>query len=290
TPMEVPFLEVVRSEDTTGPITGLALTSVNKFLSYGLIDSNHEAAAEAIENMADAVTHARFVGTDPASDEVVLMKILQVLRTLLLTPVGAHLTNESVCEIMQSCFRICFEMRLSDQLLRWKLSHVLLTCVFVGCWRIDIFAVAMPGNSLVSLISTDCVQLKMRAGGMSESSKWKKQKRSPRPPRHLLQSPSDPGNPSSLSNNLSGGVPFMEQGSSTSSLAASDSAGSSTCSPTATDSGLDPGSKATSREDLSDLEQPPVNPPCSATSLPATESGSSHKTLNQFDWIIWLNC
>lgn len=32
-----PFLEVVRSEDTTGPITGLALTSVNKFLSYGLL-------------------------------------------------------------------------------------------------------------------------------------------------------------------------------------------------------------------------------------------------------------
>ncbi|TNN31557.1 Golgi-specific brefeldin A-resistance guanine nucleotide exchange factor 1 [Liparis tanakae] len=33
-----PFLEVVRSEDTTGPITGLALTSVNKFLSHGLIE------------------------------------------------------------------------------------------------------------------------------------------------------------------------------------------------------------------------------------------------------------
>lgn len=41
--------------------------------------------------------------------------IFQVLRTLLLTPVGAHLTNESVCEIMQSCFRICFEMRLSGE-------------------------------------------------------------------------------------------------------------------------------------------------------------------------------
>lgn len=32
-----PFLGVIRSEDTTGPITGLALTSVNKFISYGLI-------------------------------------------------------------------------------------------------------------------------------------------------------------------------------------------------------------------------------------------------------------
>lgn len=65
--------------------------------------------------MADAVTHARFVGTDAGSDEVVLMKILMVLRTLLLSSVGKLLTNESVCEIMQSCFRICFEMRLSGK-------------------------------------------------------------------------------------------------------------------------------------------------------------------------------
>ena len=33
----LPFLNVIRSEDTTGPITGVALSSVNKFLSYGLI-------------------------------------------------------------------------------------------------------------------------------------------------------------------------------------------------------------------------------------------------------------
>uniref|UniRef100_A0A4W6FGW7 Golgi-specific brefeldin A-resistance guanine nucleotide exchange factor 1 n=1 Tax=Lates calcarifer TaxID=8187 RepID=A0A4W6FGW7_LATCA len=232
-----PFLEVVRSEDTTGPITGLALTSVNKFLSYGLIDANHEAAAEAIENMADATFYySRIV-------------LFQVLRTLLLTPVGAHLTNESVCEIMQSCFRICFEMRLSE-LLRKSAEHTLVD------------------------------MLKMRAGGMSESSKWKKQKRSPRPPRHMVRSPSgqmDPTQSSTLSNNnLSGGVPFIEQGLSTSSLPASDSAGSSISSPTTTDSGLDTCSKATSREDLSDLEQcsSSANTPSISTTLPGTEPGS----------------
>jgi len=32
-----PFLDVIRSEDTSGPITGLALSSVNKFLSYKLM-------------------------------------------------------------------------------------------------------------------------------------------------------------------------------------------------------------------------------------------------------------
>lgn len=71
-----------------------------------------------MENIADAVTHARFVGTDQASDGVVLMKILQVLRTLMLAPEGAALTNESVCEIMLSCFRLCFEMRLSGKLIK----------------------------------------------------------------------------------------------------------------------------------------------------------------------------
>lgn len=32
-----PFLKVIRSEETTGPVTSLALAAVNKFLSYGII-------------------------------------------------------------------------------------------------------------------------------------------------------------------------------------------------------------------------------------------------------------
>lgn len=111
-----PFCQIVQSDDTTGPVTGMAIGSLEKFLAYNLIDPAHASAPSAIESLSDAVTHARFVGTNPASDEVVLMKILQVLRTLLLSPVGRLLTNESVCEIMQSCFRICFEMRLSELL------------------------------------------------------------------------------------------------------------------------------------------------------------------------------
>lgn len=32
-----PFLEVIRSKETTGPVTSLALSAIHKFLSYGLI-------------------------------------------------------------------------------------------------------------------------------------------------------------------------------------------------------------------------------------------------------------
>ncbi|XP_065494526.1 Golgi-specific brefeldin A-resistance guanine nucleotide exchange factor 1 isoform X2 [Caloenas nicobarica] len=275
-----PFLEVIRSEDTTGPITGLALTSVNKFLSYALIDPSHEGTAEGMENMADAVTHARFVGTDHASDEVVLMKILQVLRTLLLTPVGAHLTNESVCEIMQSCFRICFEMRLSE-LLRKSAEHTLVDMVqllftrlpqfkeepksYMGtnmkkissCLlnKLELSSGEQPKalNQLERVLLFKNLKLKMRAGGMSESSKWKKQKRSPRPPRHVTKvSPGTEQPPANASNITASGVTFIDAPSPSSSGSSENI--SSAVSP-ATDSGLELSSQTTSKEDLTDLDQ-----------------------------------
>ncbi|XP_072347507.1 Golgi-specific brefeldin A-resistance guanine nucleotide exchange factor 1 isoform X4 [Scyliorhinus torazame] len=274
-----PFLEVIRSEDTTGPITGLALTSVNKFLSYGLIEPSHDGAAEGIENMADAVTHARFVGTDPASDEVVLMKILQVLRTLLLTPVGAHLTNESVCEIMQSCFRICFEMRLSE-LLRKSAEHTLVDMVQLLFSRLPQFkeeAKSFVGTSMKKAYTimwkNKRVQLKMRAGGMSDSSKWKKQKKSPRPSRHANKLPlaseqqsvpgqvlhSSMGPVPPLLNNQPGEAPFLEHSVVSSNSAASSSTTiseiPSTVSSPTTDSGMELSSKTTSKDDLTDLDQ-----------------------------------
>nr|XP_060484106.1 Golgi-specific brefeldin A-resistance guanine nucleotide exchange factor 1-like isoform X2 [Panthera onca] len=257
-----------------------------------------------MENMADAVTHARFVGTDPASDEVVLMKILQVLRTLLLTPVGSHLTNESVCEIMQSCFRICFEMRLSE-LLRKSAEHTLVDMVQLLFTRLPQFK-EEPKNYMGTNMKkiSPCLlnklelssgeqtkalnqleRLKMRAGGMSDSSKWKKQKRSPRPLRHMTKV--TPGselptpNGTTLSSNLTGGMPFIDVPTPISS--ASSEAASAVVSPS-TDSGLEFSSQTTSKEDLTDLEQP--GSPGYST---ATEPGSSELGIpEQPDPQVWL--
>ncbi|XP_022240117.1 Golgi-specific brefeldin A-resistance guanine nucleotide exchange factor 1-like isoform X2 [Limulus polyphemus] len=176
-----PFLDVIRSEDTTGPVTGFALSSINKFLTYDLLDVGCETAAVAAENIADAVTHARFVGTDPASDEVVLLNILQVLRMLLLNPLGMLLTNESVCEIMQSCFRICFEMRLSE-LLRKSAEHVLMDMVQLLFSRLIGFSEDSHWFS--------SKKLKMRASGI-DTSRHARKRRSPRP-KHKKYNASSP--------------------------------------------------------------------------------------------------
>nr|CDS20716.1 golgi specific brefeldin a resistance guanine [Echinococcus granulosus] len=130
-----PFLDVIRSDATTGPITGLALTSVEKFLAYGLLevrpDSSNASQSTigiAMETIADAVIQARFIRSRLSSDEVVLMKIVHLLRTLLLIPSGCLLSNMMVREILQNCLRICLESQLSE-LLRRTAEHFLASIV-----------------------------------------------------------------------------------------------------------------------------------------------------------------
>ncbi|KAG6462868.1 hypothetical protein O3G_MSEX013512 [Manduca sexta] len=153
-----PFLEVIRSKETTGPVTSLALSAIHKFLSYGLIDPTHPSVPATVEDIADAVTHARFVGTDHSSDGVVLMKILQVLRTLMLSPEGAMLTDESVCEIMLSCFRICFETRLTE-LLRRNAEQCLRDMTQLIFMRLPQFP---PEDAAAAAFSTVGLSLKKR--------------------------------------------------------------------------------------------------------------------------------
>ncbi|KFB45301.1 AGAP001527-PA-like protein [Anopheles sinensis] len=164
-----PFLDVIRSEETTGPVTSLALSAVNKFLSYGLIDPTHSTLAATVENIADAVTHARFVGTDQTSDGVVLMKIIQVLRTLVLSPEGSALSDESMCDIILSCFRLCFEPRLNE-LVRRTAENALKDVVLLLFMRLPQFVEGGTYNTLKSL--------KMRSSSMDQSGKRRKYSKS----------------------------------------------------------------------------------------------------------------
>ncbi|GBP56447.1 Golgi-specific brefeldin A-resistance guanine nucleotide exchange factor 1 [Eumeta japonica] len=179
-----PFLEVIRSKETTGPVTSLALSAIHKFLSYGLIDPTHPSVPATVEDIADAVTHARFVGTDHSSDGVVLMKILQVLRTLMLSPEGVMLTDESVCEIMLSCFRICFETRLTE-LLRRNAEQCLRDMTQLIFMRLPQFPLEDPAtgtnfNSTIglSLKKKDKSNRKKTANAMEKSSSFVEQSNS----------------------------------------------------------------------------------------------------------------
>ena len=116
------------------------------------------------------------------------MKILHVLRTIVLTPVGALLTNEAVCEIMQSCFRICFEMRLSE-LLRKAAEHTLVDMIQLLFSRLPQFRddVARYGASTKRLKIGD------RGGGKGSSALQRKSPRLPSRKQHQQGTSSSPG-------------------------------------------------------------------------------------------------
>eukprot|EP00126_Sphaerothecum_destruens_P004315 Sdes_comp18112_c0_seq1m7556 len=120
-PIEIfsPFLQVIKADNTTGWITGAALMAVEKFLECGLLNESHPEAPKCVRYIADSVIRTHFEATDMLSDEVVLMKIMQVLKTLIQLPSGRYLTNEIVCDVLQSCFGISFQMRLTEILRRY---------------------------------------------------------------------------------------------------------------------------------------------------------------------------
>lgn len=65
----------------------------------------------------------------------------------MLSPIGINLTNSSVCEIMQSCFQICFEARLGE-LLRKTAELILIDMVQLLFARLPQFKEDLKMTSL----------------------------------------------------------------------------------------------------------------------------------------------
>ncbi|PSC74405.1 ARF guanine-nucleotide exchange factor GNOM isoform B [Micractinium conductrix] len=103
-----PFIETVKSPETNGPITVVALTSLHRIITRSIIgaSSGGAAAAEAIQAVADGVTQCKFESTYAASDECVLHSILDVLVAAVGCPAGGLLTNDNLINIFQACYRI----------------------------------------------------------------------------------------------------------------------------------------------------------------------------------------
>lgn len=133
-----PFLEIIRSDETSGYVTYKCLTSLHKFIIHNVVANREDGeVASSFDLIADAVAHAKFFGTDPGSDEAVLMNILQVLSSMVGSNAGVMLSNDGVCKAMQSCFHICFELRLSE-MLRRNAAFTLTKMVCHLCSRMEV--------------------------------------------------------------------------------------------------------------------------------------------------------
>lgn len=164
-----PFLDVIQSDETGAPITGVALSSVYKFLTLDMLDLSTVNVEDAMHLIVDAVTSCRFEVTDPASEEVVLMKILQVLLACMKCKASIKLNNQHVCNIVNKCFLVVHQASSKGELLQRIARHAmheLVRCIFSHLPYIDStgHAMASRGSSHVnkegdSLEVLECKQL-----------------------------------------------------------------------------------------------------------------------------------
>ena len=113
-------------------------------------DINCAEAASAIENIADAVTHARFVGTEPGSDEVVLMKILHV----------SYFFRPSVCPSVRPSVRSCeggrealMDAGIKCGLCEYAVGGIIYTMLVR--WQVE-YVVGGPGAAYTAAVGSRC--------------------------------------------------------------------------------------------------------------------------------------
>ncbi|XP_013613538.1 PREDICTED: ARF guanine-nucleotide exchange factor GNL1 [Brassica oleracea var. oleracea] len=128
-----PFLDVILSDETGAPITGVALSSVYKILTLDVFTLDTVNVGEAMHIIVDAVKSCRFEVTDPASEEVVLMKILQVLLACIKCKAASGLSNQDICTIVNTCLRVVHQSSSKSELLQRIARHTmheLVRCIF----------------------------------------------------------------------------------------------------------------------------------------------------------------
>jgi brefeldin A-resistance guanine nucleotide exchange factor 1 len=123
-----PFLQVIRSSSTSAPITSLALVAITKFFAYNLIRRDSPRLSLGMQLLSAAITHCRFEASDSAADEIVLLRILKLMEGMLSGPGGDLLSDESICEMMETGLSMCCQMRLSEVLRRSAEMSMITMC------------------------------------------------------------------------------------------------------------------------------------------------------------------
>lgn len=142
-----PFLQVIRSSSTSAPITSLALIAITKFLSYNIVGPDSPRLSVAMQLLSSAITHCRFEASDSATDEIVLLRILKLMESMISGPGGDILGDEAICEMMETGLSMCCQVRLSELLRRSAEVAMVNMCqvIFERLKHLEIEAGEEPG-------------------------------------------------------------------------------------------------------------------------------------------------
>ena len=127
----LPFQKIIISEYTNGPLTNAALNALCKFVLYGFINPDLNInCKKGVETIAICISGCVFEESDWQSDEVIMLKLLELSSILYKSNSSALLTVEASWEIFSTCLSIHNQFKASKILLseaETSLRHLTLT-------------------------------------------------------------------------------------------------------------------------------------------------------------------
>ena len=127
-----PFLTIIQSEQTSGVVTHVALSAVNKFILYGFLTEESGQTMEVLCRTVLAVSNCRFESIDKTWDEQVYLQVCTVLLHCIICPGGVLLTDGGIWLCIKTCYEISRTESLSDIVCRHA-EDVLMQMVLTVC-------------------------------------------------------------------------------------------------------------------------------------------------------------
>ncbi|CAN6441526.1 unnamed protein product [Victoria cruziana] len=101
-----PFLDVIQYDEISAAVTGICLSAILKILRLDIFDNGTPRAREAIHSVIDAIANCRLERANLPADDAILMRILQLLVTCLKCRASILMSDNAVCNIVNTCFHI----------------------------------------------------------------------------------------------------------------------------------------------------------------------------------------
>ncbi|KAJ1307233.1 hypothetical protein OPQ81_001347 [Rhizoctonia solani] len=112
-----PFIAVISTPTSTGPITTAALNAINTFFVSGVIIPD-QSIVTCLSELSGALSRCVFEPSESGRDEAVLLKIIAVIRDFICSPCGTRINDVEACEMLEKVLTICCQMRSSEVLRR----------------------------------------------------------------------------------------------------------------------------------------------------------------------------
>nr|VWO98738.1 PUM-HD domain-containing protein [Ganoderma boninense] len=134
-----PFLAIIRSSLSTGPITSTALTALHNFFLCGLFSPASVSLQATLAELSSSLSSCKFEASDSSGDEVVLLKIMTVISDAMCGSIGRTLGDIEICEMLETVLTTSCQMRLSEILRRSAEGtlHQLVRTVFARLHELD---------------------------------------------------------------------------------------------------------------------------------------------------------